>query len=137
MGVRAARSRCSIGACSTAMASLKPWPVRVAGYAFSPCTWRAWSTGARGWASPRQGAPLAREVAAFAAHGGDATLKLILTRGAALARGYALSGQEEPTRILLRYAPRRARSARPLRACAYGSRSCGWVRIRHSPESST
>ncbi len=46
------------------------------------------------------------EIEAFAAAPGtDATLKLILTRGAALARGYALSGQEEPTRILLRYAP--------------------------------
>ncbi len=49
--------------------------------------------------------PLRREIEAFAAAGTDATLKLILTRGAALARGYALSGQEEPTRILLRYAP--------------------------------
>ncbi len=48
---------------------------------------------------------LAREVEAFAAHAPDATLKLMLTRGTARARGYAVSGEEEPTRILLRYAP--------------------------------
>jgi 4-amino-4-deoxychorismate lyase len=59
--------------------------------------------GLRSWES----SPLRAEIDAFAAAaaGTDATLKLILTRGAALARGYALSGQEEPTRILLRYAP--------------------------------
>jgi 4-amino-4-deoxychorismate lyase len=49
--------------------------------------------------------PLTREIEAFAAGGADATLKLILTRGAALARGYAVQGHEEPTRILMRYAP--------------------------------
>jgi 4-amino-4-deoxychorismate lyase len=48
---------------------------------------------------------LTREIEAFAARGADATLKLILTRGAALARGYAVQGDEEPTRILMRYAP--------------------------------
>jgi 4-amino-4-deoxychorismate lyase len=50
-----------------------------------------------------QAEPLTREIAAFAAHGAQTTLKLILTRGAALARGYAVGEQEEPTRILLRY----------------------------------
>ncbi|HTD30352.1 MAG TPA: aminodeoxychorismate lyase [Steroidobacteraceae bacterium] len=49
--------------------------------------------------------PLTREIEAFAACGADATLKLILTRGAALARGYAVQGHEEPTRILMRYTP--------------------------------
>jgi 4-amino-4-deoxychorismate lyase len=48
--------------------------------------------------------PLTREIEAFAPRGADATLKLILTRGAALARGYAVQGPEEPTRILMRYA---------------------------------
>jgi 4-amino-4-deoxychorismate lyase len=54
-----------------------------------------------------ESAPLRGEIEAFAAAapGTDAILKLILTRGAALARGYALRGQEAPTRILLRYAP--------------------------------
>jgi 4-amino-4-deoxychorismate lyase len=49
--------------------------------------------------------PLRREIDAFSKQCGDATLKLIITRGAAFARGYAVSGQEEPTRILLRYRP--------------------------------
>jgi 4-amino-4-deoxychorismate lyase len=47
-------------------------------------------------------APLRREIAAAAA-GGGAIVKLIVTRGAARARGYAVSGGEAPTRILLRY----------------------------------
>jgi 4-amino-4-deoxychorismate lyase len=49
--------------------------------------------------------PLTREIDAFASQCGDATLKLIITRGAARARGYAPSGEEEPARILLRYRP--------------------------------
>jgi 4-amino-4-deoxychorismate lyase len=49
--------------------------------------------------------PLTREIEAFATCSAEATLKLILTRGAALARGYAVQGHEEPTRILMRYAP--------------------------------
>jgi 4-amino-4-deoxychorismate lyase len=45
---------------------------------------------------------LRREIAT-AAGGGRAIVKLIVTRGQARARGYAVSGDEEPTRILLRY----------------------------------
>lgn len=46
---------------------------------------------------------LRREIA-IAAAGGDAIVKLIVTRGRARARGYAVSGDEAPSRMLLRYA---------------------------------
>ncbi len=46
---------------------------------------------------------IAGELEALAAPCDRAILKLILTRGAARARGYALSGGEQPTRITLRY----------------------------------
>ncbi len=46
---------------------------------------------------------LARELEALAAPCERAIVKLILTRGAALARGYAFAGPEQPTRITLRY----------------------------------
>jgi len=46
---------------------------------------------------------LRREIATAAA-GGEAIVKLIVTRGRARARGYAVSGDEAPSRMLLRYA---------------------------------
>ena len=46
---------------------------------------------------------IARELEALAADSERAILKLILTRGPARARGYALHGDEQPTRIVLRY----------------------------------
>lgn len=45
---------------------------------------------------------LRAEIAAAAA-GGRAIVKLIVTRGAARARGYGVSGNEQPARLLLRY----------------------------------
>jgi 4-amino-4-deoxychorismate lyase len=47
---------------------------------------------------------LAEEVRALARDGGRAIVKVLVTRGPALARGYGVSGREVPTRILLRYA---------------------------------
>ena len=47
---------------------------------------------------------LRREIGGAAAGVAPVTVKLILTRGRALARGYAVSGHEHSTRILLRYA---------------------------------
>ena len=46
---------------------------------------------------------LGREVQALAAGLPRAVVKLMLTRGPALARGYAPTGSERPTRITLRY----------------------------------
>jgi 4-amino-4-deoxychorismate lyase len=46
---------------------------------------------------------LLRRELATAAAGGDAIVKLIVTRGPARARGYAVSGDETPSRMLLRY----------------------------------
>ena len=47
---------------------------------------------------------LAEEVRQLAARGERGIVKLLLTRGEAVARGYALTGRERPTRITLRYA---------------------------------
>jgi 4-amino-4-deoxychorismate lyase len=47
---------------------------------------------------------LLRGEIATAAGGGGAIVKLIVTRGRARARGYAVGGNEAPSRILLRYA---------------------------------
>jgi 4-amino-4-deoxychorismate lyase len=44
------------------------------------------------------------EIATLAAHSPRAVLKLLVTRGAAHARGYAVSGAETANRVLLRYA---------------------------------
>jgi 4-amino-4-deoxychorismate lyase len=44
------------------------------------------------------------EVRQLAAQASRAVIKLLVTRGTALGRGYALTGRERPTRILLRYA---------------------------------
>lgn len=49
-------------------------------------------------------ASLAEEVRQLAARGERGILKLLLTRGEAVARGYALTGRERPTRVMLRYA---------------------------------
>jgi 4-amino-4-deoxychorismate lyase len=48
-------------------------------------------------------AQIGAEVRAAAAEMPRAVIKVLLTRGRALARGYALSGAEIPTRIMLRY----------------------------------
>jgi 4-amino-4-deoxychorismate lyase len=50
------------------------------------------------------GATLVREVSELASGTSRAIVKLLLTRGVALARGYALSGRERGMRIALRYA---------------------------------
>ena len=52
---------------------------------------------------PPDTAALEGQVRAIAQGPGRAIVKLIVTRGRALARGYGLSGQEEPTHVLLRY----------------------------------
>lgn len=44
------------------------------------------------------------EIAALAAGSARAVIKLMLTRGRARARGYAFGADEQPTRVLLRYA---------------------------------
>jgi 4-amino-4-deoxychorismate lyase len=49
-------------------------------------------------------AALSSELGALAGTADRAIVKLILTRGPALARGYAVDGHEQPTRIALRYA---------------------------------
>lgn len=49
-------------------------------------------------------AAVAAEVRELAAGSGRAIVKVLVTRGAATARGYAPSGTEHPTRIALRYA---------------------------------
>lgn len=46
---------------------------------------------------------LRREILAAAAEGGRAIVKVLVTRGPAVARGYGTSGQEQPTRVILRY----------------------------------
>jgi 4-amino-4-deoxychorismate lyase len=53
---------------------------------------------------PGDGAALAREVCALAAGTSRAVVKLLLTRGVSLARGYAPTGHERSLRVLLRYA---------------------------------
>jgi 4-amino-4-deoxychorismate lyase len=49
-------------------------------------------------------AQLTREVRELAAGSERAIVKVLVTRGAAIARGYALTGREQTTRITLRYA---------------------------------
>jgi 4-amino-4-deoxychorismate lyase len=56
-----------------------------------------------GLARPDAGA-LGRELTAVAQGAPRAIVKLLLTRGSARARGYALTGREQPRRITLRYA---------------------------------
>jgi len=56
-----------------------------------------------GLAAPDE-AILRAEVQQLAAQAARAIIKVLLTRGAAASRGYALSGAEAPTRICLRYA---------------------------------
>jgi 4-amino-4-deoxychorismate lyase len=51
-----------------------------------------------------EAATLRAEVQQLAAPCGRAIIKVLLTRGAAAARGYAITGFEKPTRISLRYA---------------------------------
>jgi 4-amino-4-deoxychorismate lyase len=46
---------------------------------------------------------LTREIGAAAAGSSRAVVKLILTRGRARVRGYGFSGEDSPTRIMLRY----------------------------------
>lgn len=62
---------------------------------------------ARGCARLKMPAPelavITRELEALAGATDRSILKLILTRGPALARGYAVDGHEQPTRIVLRY----------------------------------
>jgi 4-amino-4-deoxychorismate lyase len=53
---------------------------------------------------PIDGAALAREVRELAAGTSRAIVKLLLTRGVSLARGYAPAGSERTLRIALRYA---------------------------------
>ena len=52
---------------------------------------------------PHDGAAIEREVRELAAGTSRAIVKLLLTRGTALARGYAPEGRERPRRIALRY----------------------------------
>jgi 4-amino-4-deoxychorismate lyase len=47
--------------------------------------------------------PLRQEIEATAAAAGDALIKLIVTRGEAVARGYGWSGTEVATRLVFRY----------------------------------
>jgi 4-amino-4-deoxychorismate lyase len=56
-----------------------------------------------GLASPESGA-LEAEVRRLARESPRSIIKVLLTRGAAVARGYAPTGAEQPTRITLRYA---------------------------------
>ncbi len=53
---------------------------------------------------PADLAAVAREVRELAAPAAGAVIKVLVTRGAAIARGYALTGGERTTRITLRYA---------------------------------
>lgn len=53
---------------------------------------------------PPDGAGLRREIATLAAPAARAIVKVLLSRGAALARGYAPTGHETATRVTLRYA---------------------------------
>jgi len=52
---------------------------------------------------PVDAAGLRREIETLAAGAARAVIKLLVTRGAAVMRGYALTGREQPTRIMLRY----------------------------------
>ena len=52
---------------------------------------------------PVDAAGLRREIETLAAGAARAVIKLLVTRGAAVTRGYALTGREQPTRIMLRY----------------------------------
>jgi len=52
---------------------------------------------------PVDAAGLRREIEKLAAGAARAVIKLLVTRGAAVTRGYALTGREQPTRIMLRY----------------------------------
>ncbi len=47
--------------------------------------------------------PLRRELRALASSAGDALIKVIVTRGEAVARGYAWSGTEVATRLVFQY----------------------------------
>jgi len=49
------------------------------------------------------GAPLRAEIAATAASAGEALIKVIVTRGEAVARGYGWSGTEVATRLVFQY----------------------------------
>ncbi len=90
-----------------------------------------------GLAAPDE-AILRAEVQQLAAPSARAIIKVLLTRGAAASRGYALTGSEAPTRISLRYAwppgcampgPRKIPSWR-AKACAYASPPCASERTR-------
>ena len=66
---------------------------------------------------------LRREILTLAAGPKRAIVKLLLTRGPALARGYGTSGAEQPTRVTLRYRweqedPRLAAEGVPVRTAA-------------------
>jgi 4-amino-4-deoxychorismate lyase len=53
--------------------------------------------------APVDAAGLRREVETLAAGAARSVIKLLVTRGAAVTRGYALTGREQPRRIALRY----------------------------------
>src|SRR6478736_3591515 len=84
-------SPCSSAACTTVMRSSRRLPAREAIPASSSATCVVSRVDASGSGSTP--AIWARSV-----------MKLLVTRGSALGRGYALSGRERPMRILLRYA---------------------------------
>ena len=52
---------------------------------------------------PLDAAGLRREVEKLAAGAARSVIKLLVTRGAAVSRGYGLTGREQPTRVALRY----------------------------------
>jgi 4-amino-4-deoxychorismate lyase len=53
--------------------------------------------------APVDAGELRREVETLAAGAARAVVKVLVTRGTAVTRGYALTGHEQPTRIALRY----------------------------------
>jgi 4-amino-4-deoxychorismate lyase len=53
--------------------------------------------------APVDPATIADEVRELARGAGRAVVKVLLTRGSATARGYGISGDEQPTRVTLRY----------------------------------
>ena len=53
--------------------------------------------------TPVDAAAIAGEVQDLARGAGRAIVKVLVTRGAATARGYGISGEEQPTRVILRY----------------------------------
>jgi 4-amino-4-deoxychorismate lyase len=53
--------------------------------------------------APIDPAAIAAEVREAAAESDRAIVKILVTRGPATARGYAASGEEQPTRVMLRY----------------------------------